>query len=74
MLGWPTLGSIGKTKETTMSTVVSMVGYILLLGLLIVTNSFTLINVAIVRSITEFILFGTRFLYFRKFKNLFVRN
>ena len=74
MLGWPTLGSIGKTKETTISTVVSMVGYILLLGLLIVTNSFTLINVAIVRSITEFILFGTRFLYFRKFKNLFVRN
>ena len=69
--GWPALGAIGKTKETTLSTIISIVVYIGLLFGLVVTNSFTLIHVAIVRSITEFILFATRYFFFKKYKYLF---
>ncbi len=72
--GWPTLGAIGKNKETTISTVLSIVIYILLLITLIVTNSFTLINVAIVRTITEVSLFAIRYFFFRKYKYLFNQN
>ena len=72
--GWPALGAIGKTKQTTLSTVISIIIYILLLVLLIITNSFTLVNVAIVRVITEIILFGTRYYFFRKYKYLFSEN
>ena len=69
--GWPTLGVIGKTKETTISTVVSIVINIILLGILVLTNSFTLVNIAIVRTLTEVILFATRYIFYRKYKNLF---
>lgn len=71
ILGWPTLGSIDKSKEITTTTIVTMVIHILLLGGLIAINQFTLINIAIVRSTTELILFSTRFYYFKKYKYLF---
>lgn len=71
ILGWPTLGAIEKTKETTISTIVSILVHIALLLILIMTNSFTLINIAIVRSATEFIFFLIRYYYCRKYKNLF---
>jgi PST family polysaccharide transporter len=71
IFGWPTLGAIGKTKETTISTVVSVTVNIGLLIALILTDSFTLKNVAIVRCVTELVLFGTRFLFFVKYKHLF---
>lgn len=69
--GWPTLGVVGKTKETTMSTVISIVVHIILLGVLVLTNSFTLVNIAIVRTITEIVLFGTRYGFYRKYRKLF---
>lgn len=69
--GWPTLGAIGKTKETTISTTISIGVNIILLIMLIVTDSFTLINIAIVRVITEIILFATRYGFYRKYKHLF---
>ncbi len=71
LFGWSTLGAIEKAKETTISTVVSITVNILLLGLLIVFNKFTLVNVAIARCITEVVLFGVRFIYFIKYKYLF---
>ena len=72
--GWPTLGAIGKTKQTTLSTVISIIVYIISLIFLIITNTFTLINVAIARVITEVVLLGTRYYFFRKYKELFVEN
>lgn len=69
--GWPALGAIGKTKETTMSTVTSIVVHILLLVILILTDSFTLVNIAIVRTLTEIVLFSIRYYYCKKYKNLF---
>ena len=74
IFGWPALGAIGKSKETTLSTVISIIIYILLLFGLVITNSFTLVNVAIVRLFTEFILFATRYFFYRKYKYLFETN
>lgn len=74
IFGWPALGAIGKSKETTLSTVISIIIYIILLFGLVIVNAFTLVNVAIVRSITEFILFSTRYYFFRKYKYLFSNN
>lgn len=71
MFGWPTLGAIGKAKETTISTVTSIIINILLLIILIVTNNFNLYTIAIVRIVTECVLFGIRYWYYRKYKNLF---
>ncbi len=71
MFGWPVLGAIGKEREATFSTVCSVVLHIALLVLLIVTDTFTLMNIAIVRSVTEMVFFGIRFFFFRKYRNLF---
>ena len=73
LFGWPTLGSIGKTKETTTSTVIAIISYIIMLIILICINEFTLFNIAIVRSITEFILFVTRYVFYLKYRKLFNR-
>ena len=74
LYGWPTLGAIGKTKETTFTTIISIIVYIILLIILICLKAFTLWNIAIARSITEFTLFGTRYLFYRKYKQLFNRE
>ena len=71
MFGWPTLGAIGKAKETTISTVTSIIVHIILLVALIIFNKFNLYTIAIVRCITEAVLFGMRYMYYRKYKNLF---
>lgn len=69
--GWPALGAIDKNKEVTNSTIISILFHIALLVLLIITNEFTLFNIAIVRSITELILFVVRYIYCKKYKMLF---
>ena len=74
MLGWPTLGAIGKTKETTISTVVSVLVNFILLVVLIIFDKFTLVNIAIVRVITEIILFSIRLYYTKKNIHLFNRS
>ncbi len=71
IFGWPALGSIGKMKEVTLSTIMSILINILFLILLIFTDSFTLINIAIVRSAVEFILCSLRFYFCKKNKKLF---
>ncbi|MGN0153772.1 MAG: oligosaccharide flippase family protein [Lachnospiraceae bacterium] len=71
LFGWPTLGAIGKTKETTISTICSVMLHIILLLVLIMTNSFNLFNIAIVRSVTEIVFFLIRYIFFRKYMNLF---
>lgn len=71
LFGWPTLGAINKQKETTITTVVTAIIQILGLVLLILTNQFTLINIAILRGATECMLFVLRFLYVLKFRSEF---
>lgn len=74
MFGWPTLGAIGKEKETTISTVVSVITNIILLTILVITKNFNLYSIAIVRTITECVLFAMRYYYYRKNKNLFYKE
>lgn len=74
IFGWPTLGAIGKTKETTVTTIIAISVYIIYIVGLIVTKSFTITNIAIGRSITEMVLFGTRYWFYRKYKSLFNEN
>lgn len=51
--GWPTLGAVGKVKETTMSTVIASIAQILGLVFLIVIDQLNPISMAIVRFSTE---------------------
>lgn len=71
MFGWPALGAVGKTRETTMTTVVSVIFHIVLLFILIVSDAFTLVNIAVVRSFTDVLLFVMRYLFYRKYRYLF---
>ena len=71
MFGWPTLGVIDKTKETTFTTIASVLIHILLLVWLIIENKFTLVNIAIVRSLADFMLFFMRYMLYLKFRTLF---
>lgn len=73
MIGWPVLGAIGKTKETTITTVASVCSHILMLAVLIVSDQFTLVNIAIVRCLTDILMFVMRFLFYQKYKSLFNR-
>lgn len=69
--GWPCLGSIGKTRETTLTTVIASLFQILTVILLVIINKLTLNSMAITRSVTEIILFLSRYWYCRKYKNEF---
>lgn len=69
IFGWPTLGAIGKQREVTLSTVISLTCNIVLMIILIIINKFTLVNVAIIRVLTECVLFLTRFVFYLKNKN-----
>lgn len=71
LFGWPALGAIGRQKETTISTVITAFVQILGLVLLVISNNFTLLNIAILRGITEILLFVLRYRYVRKFRNEF---
>lgn len=71
MFGWPTLGVIEKAKETTITTVFSVCFHIVLLIVLILSKSFTLVNIAIVRSLTDMALFFSRFYFYWKYRRLF---
>ena len=51
--GWPTLGAIGKVKQTTISTTVTAIVQVLGLALLMIIDKFTLNALAILRFSTE---------------------
>ena len=72
VLGWPSLGAIGKVKETTMSTVIAAIIQVLGIVLLLVIGKFNLVNLALLRSTTEFVLLVVRGGMVLKYKKLFV--
>lgn len=69
--GWPTLGAVGKVKQTTTSTVIAAVFQMLGLVFLIAIGQFTLISLAILRCFTEVVLMGVRMFLTYKNKDLF---
>lgn len=56
LFGWPTLGPIGKVRQTSVTTVVTAVAQVVGLILLLVFDQFTLINIALLRGATEILL------------------
>ena len=71
ILGWPALGAINKVKETTFSTLYGALAQILGIFVLILLNKFTVINIAILRNLSEFVMLFMREYYMGKFKKLF---
>lgn len=62
LYGWPTLGSIGMAKETTLSTIITAIVQVVGLVVLIITNQFNLFTMAILRFSTEALLMMVRML------------
>lgn len=63
LIGFPVLGAIGRVKETTISTITASLFHIAGLMALALTGYFTVINIAILRCITEVVLMITRVYY-----------
>lgn len=74
LLGFPVLGAVNKEKYATSSTVVSAIFHIVGLILLIASRSFTLVSVAILRSMTEFIFMVLRICFYLKVRRCFVER
>ena len=74
LLGWPTLGSIGKVKETSTTTIITAIVQSLGLGVLILTGHFTLVAIALLRGATEGLMFLLRLRYCWTFRKEFVCN
>lgn len=60
LFGWPTLGAIGKTRETTMTTIITAVAQVIGLVILIAVDQFTLIHIALLRGATELLMLSLR--------------
>ena len=71
LLGWPSLGAIGKAKETSASTIIAAMIQCTGLGLLILWGHFTLYWLAILRGLTEGILCAVRSFLCYKYRKLF---
>lgn len=71
LLGWPTLGVINHQKQVTISTVASTFFNLFSLLALLFFGQLTLHRVALIRVITELVLFCIRLYYFRKFRQEF---
>ncbi len=73
LYGWPCLGAIDKQKATSFSTIVSSLVQVCGLILLLIIDQFTLLNICIVRCVTELCLCSIRMFIVYKNKNLFER-
>lgn len=70
LFGWPALGAIGKERENTITTIISALFQLSIIFVFFVFNIMTLKMLAISCSISEFILFITRYYVYRK--NIFM--
>jgi len=71
LMGWPSLGAINKEKQVTFSTITSALFQIIVLGIFILFDIFTMTAVIILRSVTEFVLMAIRGYFVLKYKNAF---
>lgn len=73
LLGWPSLGAINKIKQTSISTICTVIVQILFIVVLILIDKFSIFTIAILRSFSEFLLFSIRFILCMKYKKEFIR-
>lgn len=71
LFGWPTLGAIEKTKQVTITTVLTAVFQVLGLLVLLAVGQFGLITVAVLRGLTELVLLSSRSVYCYKYRKEF---
>ncbi len=71
VLGFPALAPVHQEKYATRATVIAAVFHILGLILLIVFNQFLLLNIAVLRSITELIFMCVRVYYFSRIRGYY---
>lgn len=71
LLGWPALGAINKEKQVTQSTVWTAIFQVTGIAILATTGHFNLVSVAVLRSLTELLLLGTRAFNCLKYKTEF---
>ena len=71
LFGWPVLGAIGKTRETTLTTIVAAAAQVLGLVVLLALGQFTLFNLTMLRAATDLLMFLHRLWYCRKYRNEF---
>ncbi|MBP3633356.1 MAG: oligosaccharide flippase family protein [Oscillospiraceae bacterium] len=60
LFGWPVLGAIGKTKETTATTIICAAVQVLGLVVLLWLDRFSLFNLAMLRAATDLLMFLLR--------------
>lgn len=71
VIGWPALGAIGRVKETTTTTIISAIFQCGGLVVLILAGQFSIVNIAILRCATEFVLLAARFVYCLRYRSEF---
>lgn len=71
LYGWPTLGSINKQREVTLTTVIAAVIQVLGLIILAISNSFSLVNIALLRCATETFMCVSRLLLVKHYREQF---
>lgn len=72
LLGWPTLGAIGKAREVTTTTIITAFAQVIGLLLLALVGRFGLIEIALLRGFTELIMLMCRASICIKYKDEFV--
>ncbi|MBQ9796919.1 MAG: oligosaccharide flippase family protein [Clostridia bacterium] len=73
MYGWPTLGAVGKVKETTLSTIIAAVAQVVGLLALAFSGYLTLVSMAILRFSTEALMMVIRMWFTYNHHNDFKR-
>ena len=71
LLGWPALGALGRVKETTTTTVAAALVQCAGLAALTAAGRFTIVNICVLRGITEFLQLAARGWYCFRFRKEF---
>ena len=71
IFGWPVLGAIGKSKETTITTITAAAAQVLGLAVLLIIDRFNFFNLAMLRAGTDLLLTVHRMAYCWKYRGEF---
>lgn len=74
VFGWSSLGVVGKEKAVLQTTVISALFHIAGLLALVILGHFDLVSIAILRSLTELVLLGTRGFHLVKNRTAFAKE
>lgn len=74
LYGWPCFGAIDNEKIYTLTTFIGVISQVIGIVLLVVFDSFTLVNLAVLRGVSEFVLCGARVGFVYKNKEKFKRS